>query len=195
MKKKTLLIGGIATAAVLAAGWAFAQSAGHGPGGMGPGMMQHMARGMGPGMGPGMMRHMNHGMDPGATHDRGVMQFDPARLDTLKAELGITPAQEQAWTNYAKAVQDAATTMKTTRAGVDPDAVSKLSPADRFAFVTKMREQAQTQFDAVRTASNELLTVLDDGQKAKARDILPGLAEHGPGPMRGAMNGPQHHRH
>ncbi len=27
---------------------------------------------------------------------------------TLKTELGITPAQEQAWSKYAKAVQDAA---------------------------------------------------------------------------------------
>jgi hypothetical protein len=192
MKKKTLLIGGIATAAVLAGGWAFAQSAGHGPDGTGPGMMQHMARGMGSGMGRGMMRHMDHEMGPGATHRPAVAQFDLARLDTLKAELGITPAQEQAWTNYAKAVRSAATTMKTTRAGVGPDAASKLSPADRFEFVTKMREQARTQFDDVRTASNELLTVLDDGQKAKARDILPDFAEHGPGAMRGAMNGPQH---
>ena len=43
----------------------------------------------------------------------------------MKTELGITPAQETAWTKYAKAVQDAATTMKTTREGVDPDALSK----------------------------------------------------------------------
>jgi hypothetical protein len=191
MKKKTLLIGGIATAAVLAAGWAFAQTPGHGV--MGPGMMQHMARGMGPGMGPGMMQQMDHGMRPNARHGGpGFRQFDSAQLDTLKSELGITGAQEQAWTNYAKAVQGAATAMDTAHDGVDRDAVSKLSPADRFAFVTKMREQAQTQFEAVRTASDELLAVLDDGQKAKARNILPGLAEFGPGPMRGAMNGPQH---
>ena len=193
MKKKTLLIGGIATAAVLAAGWAFAQSPSHAPGGMGPGMMQHMARGMGPGMGPGMMQHMGHGVGPGAMHGGpGLMQFDPAQLDTLKAQLSITPTQEQAWTKYAKAIQEAATTMKTAREGVDPEAVSKLSPADRFAFVAKMREQAQTQFEAMQTASNELLAVLDEAQKAKARDILPGLAGFGLGPMRGAMSGPQH---
>jgi hypothetical protein len=191
MKKKTLLIGGIATAAVLATGWAFAQTPGHGV--MGPGMMQHMARGMGPGMGPGMMQHMGNRMGPGATPGGpGFTQFEPAQLDTLKTELGITVAQEQAWTNYAKAVQVAATAMKTAHDDVDQDAIRKLSPADRFAFVTKMREQAQTQFEAVRTASDELLAVLDDGQKAKARNILPGLAEFGAGPMRGAMNGPQH---
>ena len=49
-----------------------------------------------------------------------------------------------------------------------------------------MREQGQKQFEAVRTAANELLAALDDTQKAKATDILPGLA-FGPGPMRGAV--------
>ena len=31
---------------------------------------------------------------------------DPAQIETLKKELGITSAQEPAWTKYAKAVQD-----------------------------------------------------------------------------------------
>jgi hypothetical protein len=70
MKKKVLVIGGIAAIAVLAGGWALAQTAGHnhdgfgppfmqghGPGHMGPGMMQ-IGRGR-MGTGPGMMG-MNH---------------------------------------------------------------------------------------------------------------------------------------
>ena len=114
---------------------------------MGPGMMQHMGQGMGPGMGKGMMGHMGGGMGPGMMHGgAGPTQFDPARLETLKTELGITAAQEPAWTKYAKTVQDAAAAMKTTREGVNPDTVSKMSPQDRFAFVTKIREQAQKQF-------------------------------------------------
>ena len=73
------------------------------------------------------------------------------------------------------------------------DAVSKMSPQDRFAFVTKMREQAQKQFETVKTAANELLATLDDTQKAKARETLPGLASFGPGAMRNAAwRGPQH---
>ena len=63
MKKKTLLIGGIVTAVVLAGGWALAQSRLHGPGGMmgmGPGMHGQMRPGMRGRMGPGMM-----GMGPG----------------------------------------------------------------------------------------------------------------------------------
>ena len=191
MKKKVLLIGAIATTAVLAGGWALAQSPGHGPGGMGPGGMQGMHGQMGPGMhgqmGPGMHGQMGPGMHGGP----GFTQFDPARIDTQKTELGITAAQEPAWTKYAKAVQDAATTMKTTREDINPDAVSKMTPQDRFAFVSKMREQGQKQSETVTTAANELLATLDDTQKAKARDILPGLASFGPG-MRGAMAGPRH---
>jgi hypothetical protein len=130
-------------------------------------------------------------MGPGMHGGPGFTQFDPARIDTLKTELGITTAQEPAWTKYAKAVQDAATTMNTTREGINPDAVSKMTPQDRFAFVSKIREQGQKQFETVTTAANELLATLDDGQKTKARDILPGLASFGPG-IRGAMAGPRH---
>ena len=59
MKKKVLIFGGIAAATLLVGGWALAQSAGHGPGGFGPGRMMGMHGQMGPGMqgrmGPGMM--------------------------------------------------------------------------------------------------------------------------------------------
>lgn len=75
MKKKTLVIGGLAAAAMLAGGWALAQSGPHGPGGMGPGMMQHMGRGMG----PGMMQHMGPGM-MGA----GPMQHDSAMMGEMR---------------------------------------------------------------------------------------------------------------
>ena len=106
----------------------------------------------------------------------GPTQFDPARLETLKTELGITAVQEPAWTSYAATVQDAAAAMKTTREGINPDTISKMSPQDRFAFATKIREQMQKQFAAVKTAAEDLLATLDDTQKAKARQTLPGLA-------------------
>src|SRR5437660_12184485 len=126
MKKKAWMIGSIAAAVVLAGGWALAQSRPdgpggfappfmHGQGGMGPGMMQHRAGGMGGGMGPGMMQHMGSGMGPGMHRGMGPgggpgMKHgavgpgfaDPARIETLKGELGITPAQEPAWSKYAK---------------------------------------------------------------------------------------------
>lgn len=196
MKKTALLIGGVAAATLLVGGLALAQTSDHGPGamrGMGPGMHGQMG-GMHGQMGAGMhgqMGGMRGQMGPGGS---GLTQFDPARIETLKTELGITAAQEPAWTKYATAIQDAAATMKTTRESVDPESVSKLSPADRFAFVTKMREQGQKQFETVQTAANELLTTLDDAQKAKARDTLPGLASSGPGNTRNAMRGP-HRQH
>jgi len=206
MKTKVLIIGAVATVAILAGGWALAQSGGvgpggfgppfmqgHGPGGMGPGMMQHMGQGMGPGMGKGMMGHMGGGMGPGMMHGAaGPTQFDPARLETLKTELGITAVQEPAWTSYAATVQDAAAAMKTTREGINPDTIGKMTPQDRFVFVSKIREQAQKQFATVKTAAEELLATLDDTQKAKARQTLPGLA-FGPGTQHAAgMGGPQH---
>lgn len=162
--------------------------------GMGPGMMQHKGR-MGPGMSKGMMQHNGGTMGPGpGMMQRGAGQtpFDPARLATLKTELAITAAQETTWTKYATAVQDAATAMGSTRADIDPNTVRNMTPADRFAFVTKIREQAQARFTAVQTAANELLAVLDDTQKAKARNILPGLAF---GPGRAASVNPQQQQH
>jgi hypothetical protein len=192
MKRKVLLIGGIAAATLLAGGWALAQATGPGGfgspfmggmshGGIGPGMMPRM-HAMGSGMGPGMGSGMGPGMMGGAP---AAIFADPAQLETLKKELGITTAQEPAWTKYTKTLQDAAATMKTAREGVNPDTISKMTPQDRFAFATKMREQGQKQFETVKTAANELLTSLDDTQKAKAQMSLPGLA-FGPGAMHAA---------
>lgn len=202
MRKKLLLIGAAAGATLVAGGWALAQSPGPGFGppfmrgeshaGMGPGMMMHH---MGRGMGPGMMQHSGRGMGPGAMHGGvGATFADPTQIERLKTELRITPAQEAAWTTYTTALQEAADAMKATREGVDPSAVSKLSPAERFALVTKIREQARAQFEAVQTAANELLATLDDAQKAKAREVLPGLA-FGPGAHHGAFRGGPPHQH
>jgi hypothetical protein len=206
MKKKALVIGGVAAVTLLAGGWALAQSTGRGPGGMhgmgpgmhgmgsgmhgmGSGMHGHMAGRMHGQMGPGMRGQTGPGMHGGA----GQAQFDPTRIDALKNELGITAAQEPAWDKYAKAVQDASTAMNLAREGLDPNTVSKLSPADRFAFMSKIREQAQKQFETVTTAADELLATLNDTQKAEAQEILPGLA-FGPGTTHRAAVGPQQHR-
>lgn len=210
MKTKTLVIGVVAAATLFAGGWALAQSVGSdgfGPPfmrGKSPDRMGHgMMRGMRHGMGPGMMEGMHHDMGPGMMNGMGPRMkqgradqtfSDPARLDELKAELAITPVQEPAWTKYAKAVQDAAAAMRTGRGSVDPEAVSKMSPGDRFAFVSKMRAQRQTQFEAVETAAQELLVTLNEPQKARAADILPGLA-FGLGQTHGGLAGGHQHGH
>jgi hypothetical protein len=174
---KILALGGTAALAATLGWAALADMPMHrGAHGMGMGMG-------GMGMGPGMM----HG---GPGH---AALTDPAQIEALKTELGITTAQQPAWDKYAKALQEAATTAKTAHEVVNPEAVGKMSPADRFAFVTKMREQGQKRHETVQTAATELLAALDETQKAKAADILPGLAARGPGMMHGAaMGGPGH---
>lgn len=185
MTKRALIVAGIATGAAIAAATALAQSPGvgdsappstqeQGPRGTGPGMMQNMERGMGPCMGPGMMQrmgsgmmhHMAAGMMHGGMLQGGfdLTQIDPARLATLKTELGITPAEETAWTKYSDVLRETAATVNSTR-------------------------------EATKTAANELLGALDGAQKAKARELLPGLASSGLGMMGGMTTGdrPQPH--
>jgi hypothetical protein len=82
MKKKTLVTGGIAAAIVLVGGWALAQSADHGPGGMrgmGPGMHGHMGPGMKGQIGPGMRGQMGPGMMMGLGMMGGSATIDERR--------------------------------------------------------------------------------------------------------------------
>ena len=85
MKKKALLIGGIAAAVVLAGGWALAQSrqARFRPGGFGPGGFRaaDARREMGPGM-SGMQGPMGQGMS--AAHGSGAMR-QPGMMGELAA--------------------------------------------------------------------------------------------------------------
>ena len=174
MNRKSVLIG--AAAAVLFGGWALAQPYGYG---FGP---PSMHGGQGGGWGPGMM---GRGMMGGGWM-RGGPRFvlaDPAQFDDLKKEIGITAAQEPAWTKYTKSVQEAAANMRSLW-----DSAADKPPQDRYAFATQMHEQAQKNQDSVSAAARDLLGGLTEAQKAKAQNILPGLA-FGPGPMRGAFRG------
>lgn len=194
MRKKGFVIGGLAATAVLIGGWAFAQSTHYGMGGMsgmGPGMRGLMGITMRDHMGPGMRGRMGSGSMRGGPR---LMRFDPGHIDQLKTELGITAAQEPAWTKYAGAIQETAASMQTTRASVNPGAVRKMSQQDRIAFMTKLMDQHQKRFESVHRAATELLATLDDAQKAKAHDILPGLASVGPGAMRNGIGGQQNRK-
>lgn len=137
------------------------------------------------GMGPGMMTGMGQGHGPMA----GGFADPAAHLASLKTELGITPQQQSAWDAYAKVVEDTAASMKAQRQGVDMTAVHNMSDPDRQAFMTQMRDQQDKAFQSLKAADGEFLAVLDDTQKAKAREVLPGLAAHGPGMMQHAGMG------
>ncbi|MDR3535445.1 MAG: Spy/CpxP family protein refolding chaperone [Acetobacteraceae bacterium] len=142
-----------------------------------------------------MQGNMGGGM-MGMRGDHHAFGFgDPsAHLATLKTDLGIKPEQTAAWDTYAKVVQDTAQQMQATRQGIDRDAVRSMSPQDRQAFMTKMRDQHVQAFATVKTAAQTLLPSLDDAQKAKAQSELPGLAAQGRHMMRhvgmGMMGGP-----
>lgn len=133
----------------------------------------------GPGMGHGRMGGMGHGMmGEGMTGNAGT---PAARLEAIKAELGIRPGQTSAWDAYAKVLTEVSGERRSLRGSVDRDAVHKMEPKDRQAFRESMRTQRDASISTVRTAAEALLAQLDDAQKDKARRTLPGLVAGGPG--------------
>jgi hypothetical protein len=142
------------------------------------------------GMGPGMMK--GQGMGPMMGHMQGTLDDPAAQLVTAKTEIGIKPEQRAAWDAYAKVVTDTATAARGHREKVSPDAIFKMDVKERQAFITQMQEQRQQNFKTVSAAAETFLAQLDDAQKAKARDVLPGLAAagHGPGGRHGMAGGP-----
>jgi hypothetical protein len=163
-------------ALAMLAGPALAQPMGPGMGG-GPGM------GMG-GMGPGM------GMGPGRGGGPGLARMsDPASyLAGLKGELGITSAQEPAWSRYAEAVESVARQMQAMHASV----FESMPTADWQERRDMMNRMFGSRTEAHRIATEEaqaLLPSLTEAQRTRARAILPGLMGWGPGMGRGMGRG------
>lgn len=166
----------IAAAAVLATtagSVAFAQDqGGHSASMMGPGMM---GRGMGPGMmGWGMRGMMGPGMQemmgPGMMMGNGPMM--EGRLAYLKAELGISEAQTEAWNGYVNAVKARASTMQSTYAAMMQTMQSGSAVERLQAHIRAMESMVET-LKALSPATEALYKVLSDEQKKKA-DLLLG---------------------
>lgn len=102
------------------------------------------------------------------------MFADAAKIEELKSELGVTAAQEAAWTQYAKVLRGAADSHKVMHEGKDRTAIRQMKPEDRRTFMLNMHEQRQKEFEAITAAANELYAALDDHQKTTADEILPG---------------------
>lgn len=112
----------------------------------------------------------------------GSAVADPtSELASLKQQLGITEAQGPAWDAYAKVVQDTAASLRTLHERTDMSAMH--NGADAQAVMAQMHDQHRQAFQAVRTAAEQLVATLDDTQKQKAQEMLPGLASGGHGMM------------
>ncbi len=188
MITKTKILGATAMAgALLIVGTiAFAEGGrGNGNGrmsGMGQGHMEHgqMGQGHGGRMGQGHGRH-------GKGNRMGQHADASERLKTVKSEIGIRAEQETAWETYAKVVTEISEERRSYRELIDRDAVHKMDPTDRQAFQKSMQEQRDASFAKVRAAADALIAQLDDVQKDKASQILPGLAT-----QNGSMSGQRH---
>lgn len=152
-----------------------------------------MHHGDGPREGRGFDRRddSDRGYGRGWGHGRhggfGGGRFDPAQLDSIKKEIGVTAAQEQVWTKYAATLKEVADARRTRRDSIDRDAVRRMSPDDHRKFRDAMIEQRRKEQDQVRAAVDDLVKSLDEKQVATAKEVLPGYA-FGPG-MRGAGMG------
>jgi len=133
------------------------QSRQPGIGMMGPGMMGY--GGMGPGMmGPGMM-----------------MGYGPAmegQLAYVKAELGITDAQREAWDAYANAIKSRATTMEGMHTAMI-QAMQTGSALERMEARSNAMQILIESMKAIKPATEALYKALTDEQKKKA-DLLLG---------------------
>jgi len=125
--------------------------------------------------GSAMMMGGSKGMSMGMAHQHmGANVADPARLADMKRKLGITEKQTPAWDTYSRAVIDAAASLRAQHQS--HMAMTHGSADDHIAVMTRMHEQRQQALDIMKTAAQTLLGALDEGQRAKAREILPGLA-------------------
>lgn len=123
------------------------------PMGRGPGMM-------GGGMGPGMM---------------GGYWNTASYLDGLKTRLGITAGQEPAWKDYSDTVTGVGEQMQALHQTMF-EAMGTASWQERRDLMNSMFQSRQQASDSVHQAATKLMAILDPVQKARAQQILPGLA-------------------
>lgn len=132
------------------------------------------------------------GWGPGAGRGSGMMGGGPGMmggywnvagyLDSLKAQLRITEAQEPAWKAYAGTVCAAGDRRRAVQQAMF-QAMATNSWQQRQEAMSQMFQSWQQAFSSVHDAATKLLAALDPAQKADAQRILPGLGYYGPGMM------------
>jgi hypothetical protein len=127
-----------------------------------------------PGMMAGgpMMGDWGGGPDgPMLGRGRRMQAVIEARLDEVKKEIGITPAQEEVWKAYAESVQTRFSAMRQTRRGLR-DAIEDGTAIDRMNARIAMMELQLESLKSTRTALEALYGALDGDQKEKADDLI-----------------------
>lgn len=120
----------------------------------------------------------------GPMHGPGMMGGSwntTSYLDSLKGQLAITADQQPAWKDYADTVSGVGEQMQALHQTMF-DAMGTASWQERRDMMNRMFDARQQSFDNVHAAAIKLLPSLDATQKAKAQQILPGLAAR-PGMM------------
>lgn len=137
-----------------------------GGGMMGQGMMGHMMQSGMMGRSCPMMG-MSMGQGDGSTHAAGRIAF-------LKAELGITDAQQAAFDDYAAALKKNLEGMQAMRSSM-MSAMQSGKPGDRLDAHIKAMEGRLAVLKEVKPALDELYASLSDEQKKKADQFLTGM--------------------
>jgi hypothetical protein len=119
-------------------------------------------------MGGGMM-----GRGPGGMSGEGweIRRY----LASLKAGLGVTAQQEPAWNDYADAVMGAGEPVRGLHRTMF-EAMDTASWQERREMMNRMFQARMQAYDTVHAAAEKLLPRLDPPQRAKAAEVLPGLA-------------------
>jgi len=145
----------------------------------GPAMMGGGSAGM---MGCSMMGQGMGG--PGGMMQGGGFADPSGYLGSLKGELAITVQQDKAWNDYTDVVKATAEQMRAAHEGMFRSMATQ-SWQQRRDAMDQMFATRQQAYANVHHAATQLIALLDDAQKAKAQQSLPGLAAHGPGMMQG----------
>lgn len=136
-----------------------------GPGMMGKGGMGRMGGGMMGGNCP--MMGMMAGSDDQETHASGRVAF-------IKAELGITPAQQAVFDAYAAALTKNLDSMHAMRATM-MSSMQSGTPVDRLEAHVSAMEGRLIALKEVKPALASFYDALDEAQKKKADKILTGM--------------------
>ncbi len=129
------------------------------------------------GMGMGMMGgcQMMGGMMQGMGGMGGNMSaHSEGRVAFLKAELGITDAQQSAWTAYAEALRKNLSNMQGMHQSM-MKAVDAKSAVERLDAHIAGMEGRLASLKEIKTPLAALYAVLSDEQKKKADDLITGM--------------------